>query len=118
MSQEHHGPTDDIVIYMDDSCTKNGETTAKAGFGMWFNQDNSRNTGLPVANTYNQSNNAAKILAINHALSITPLSANVHIKTDSKWSINTLGPNLEKNEDMDYVRDVIMELSGGVPEVC
>ena len=57
-----------IYVYTDGACTNNGTKNAKAGFGVYFGKDDSRN----VSESYNgpQTNNVAELLAIVKALSI------------------------------------------------
>ncbi|KAF8344043.1 RNase H-domain-containing protein [Cantharellus anzutake] len=93
----------DTVAYTDGSCTGNGETDAKAGFGVWIAPECPDNASLPVDRIFPQTNNSAEVLAINHAITTTPLRARLHIKTDSRWCVNALTVNLEKAEDQDYI---------------
>lgn len=45
-----------MVVYTDGSCTKNGETTAQVGSGVWFGENDPRNISLrvPYATQSNQ----------------------------------------------------------------
>ena len=77
-----------LNIYTDGACSNNGKPNAKAGFGVWFGENDERN----VSQTYNgrQTNNVAELLAIATALSIVKedieAGRNIHVYTDSEYS--------------------------------
>jgi ribonuclease HI len=91
----------EINVYTDGACSNNGKPDARAGFGVWFGKNDSRNnyesfTGI-------QTNNRAELLAIVSALSILRDDLDdgkiVNIYSDSSYSIRcctTYGKKCEK----------------------
>jgi len=77
-----------LNIYTDGACSNNGKATAKAGFGVWFGENDERN----ISRTYNgrQTNNVAELLAIVTALSIVRNDIEegriINLYTDSVYS--------------------------------
>ena len=57
-----------INVYTDGACQNNGKPDARAGFGIWFGEDDERNTSESF--TGQQTNNRAELLAIVKALTI------------------------------------------------
>tara|TARA_A100001015_G_scaffold248675_1_gene286219 strand:+ start:441 stop:1124 length:684 start_codon:yes stop_codon:yes gene_type:complete len=78
-----------INIYTDGACINNGKTDARAGFGIWFGENDERNTSESF--TGPQTNNRAELLGIIKALSILrdeiEKGQTVNIYTDSSYSI-------------------------------
>ena len=90
-----------INIYTDGACTNNGKTDARAGFGIWFGDNDERNTSESF--TGQQTNNRAELLAIIKALTIIrddiENGQRVNIYTDSTYSIRcstTYGERMSK----------------------
>ena len=90
-----------LNIYTDGACSNNGKPSAKAGFGVWFGENDERN----VSQTYNgrQTNNVAELLAIITALTIVKEDIEqgriIHLYTDSDYSkrcCTTYGEKMEK----------------------
>jgi ribonuclease HI len=90
-----------IFVYTDGACSNNGRANAKAGFGVYFGENDERN----VSESYNgvQTNNVAEMLAIIRALTILKddieQGQEVVIYSDSKYSIRcctTYGEKCEK----------------------
>ena len=54
-------------VFTDGSSLGNGKTGSKAGYGVYWGKEDSRNIGRPVA-TGDQTNNHGELLAVNHAL--------------------------------------------------
>ena len=52
----------DYYVYTDGACTNNGKETAKAGIGIYFQDNDSRNVSRRI--TGKQTNNRAELLAI------------------------------------------------------
>jgi len=79
----------EISVYTDGACIDNGKPYARAGYGIWFGENDLRNT----SETYNgkQTNNIAELLAIIKALTIldTEIKNNevIHIYSDSRYAI-------------------------------
>jgi ribonuclease HI len=80
-----------INIYTDGACSNNGKPNAKAGFGVWFGDDDARNISQPVPENGRQTNNVAELLAIVTALTVVRDDIEerriVHIYTDSEYSL-------------------------------
>ena len=90
-----------LNIYTDGACTNNGKSTAKAGFGVFFGENDERN----ISQTFNgrQTNNVAELLAIVTALSVVKNDIEegriIHLYTDSKYSkrcCTTYGEKMSK----------------------
>jgi len=80
----------DIVIYTDGACTKNGSKNAKAGIGIHFSKRN-KITFNDVSRTFtdNPTNQRAELAAILESLRLTKeLSNKIIVYTDSEYSIN------------------------------
>ena len=60
--------TQEITVYTDGACIDNGKPYARAGYGIWFKENDPRNT----SESYNgkQTNNIAELLAIIKTLTI------------------------------------------------
>lgn len=91
----------EINVYTDGACSNNGKPDARAGFGVWFGENDVRN----VSESFNgvQTNNRAELLAIVKALSILRENIekgdNINIYSDSSYSIRcctTYGKKCEK----------------------
>ncbi|TFK83414.1 hypothetical protein K466DRAFT_440347, partial [Polyporus arcularius HHB13444] len=76
------GLTDtDIEVYTDGSCIDNGLPDAKAGSGVWFATDDSRNIAERVPGDV-QSNQTAEIFAVTLAARAVPKHTPLHLVTD------------------------------------
>jgi len=88
-SSQHNQPSSEITVYTDGACIDNGKPYARAGYGIWFGENDPRNT----SESYNgkQTNNIAELLAIIKALTIldTEIKNNqiVNIYSDSRYAI-------------------------------
>lgn len=80
---------DKINIYTDGSCHNNGKKNAKAGMGIYFGENDSRNVSEKIVGL--QTNNVAELSAIIRAIELVTSELEsgleVHIYTDSKYSI-------------------------------
>jgi len=78
-----------ISVYTDGACIDNGKPYARAGYGIWFGENDKRNT----SETYKgkQTNNIAELLAIIKALTILDAEVKsnqiIHIYSDSRYAI-------------------------------
>ena len=76
-------------VYTDGACIDNGKPYARAGYGIWFGENDSRNT----SESYNgkQTNNIAELLAIIKALTILDVEIKrneiINIYSDSRYAI-------------------------------
>jgi ribonuclease HI len=109
-----------INIYTDGACTNNGKTDARAGFGIWFGENDDRNTSESF--TGQQTNNRAELLAIIKALTIVreeiEKGQKINIYTDSTYSIRcctTYGERMSKkgwqNKGTDIPNRELVEVS-------
>ena len=53
---------DEILVFTDGSCSNNGFSNAKAGIGVYFSEDDSRNVSKKIEGK--QTNNTAELSAI------------------------------------------------------
>ena len=77
-----------IYIYTDGSAKNNGKRSARAGVGVWFGPDDSRNISEPLVGP-EQTNNRAELTAILRALEAMSNRRNepITIVSDSQYSI-------------------------------
>lgn len=77
-----------IYVYTDGSCYGNGKKISFGGAGIYFGENDNRNTILPITNA---TNNIAELCAINKALEILKKdieqNTSIMIVSDSKYSI-------------------------------
>lgn len=87
-------------IYVDGSSLSNGKSGARAGWGMYFGEGDSRNSSGSVRGE--QTNNRAELTAIQRALDhVDDKDTSYVIHTDSQYSlsaVNTWGESWEKND--------------------
>ena len=100
-----------IHIYTDGACSNNGKPDARAGFGIWFGNEDERNTSESF--TGPQTNNRAELLAIIKALTILrddiEKGQAVNIYTDSTYSIRcctTYGEKMSKKSWKNKGKDI------------
>jgi len=93
---------DEIIVFTDGACSKNGAKDAKAGIGVYFGLNDTKNVSKRIQGK--QSNNTAEMLAIIEVFKILEneikQGKNVIIYSDSKYAINTFtewAPEWEKN---------------------
>lgn len=80
-----------LYIYTDGACINNGKKNAKAGIGIFFSENDKRNTSARLEGK--QSNNCAELEAIIKAIKLakSDLETNdVVIMTDSEYAIKCL----------------------------
>jgi len=95
-----------LCIYTDGSSLGNGKFGAVAGVGVFFGVGDSRNVSEPLQGE-RQTNQRAELTAILRALEIAPERQEVHIYTDSKYSISCVTEwyiNWEKNQWLTALR--------------
>jgi ribonuclease HI len=77
-----------IPIYTDGACSRNGYMDAKAGIGVFFGDNDSRNVSEAVGGEYKQTNNVAELLAFIRAIKIVINDGGKYkIYTDSEYVI-------------------------------
>ena len=59
---------EEINVYTDGACSRNGQPNAKAGLGVYFGDDDYRNYGARIGGK--QTNNRAEVMAILSAADI------------------------------------------------
>jgi ribonuclease HI len=77
---------DPIVIYIDGSSLNNGQPNARAGYGVYFGPQDSRNVSAPLRDGA-QTNQRAELMAAITALRSVDESAHVQLKSDSHYVI-------------------------------
>ena len=80
------GDQEMITVYTDGSCLGNGRSRAKAGIGVFFGFDDSRNVSEPFRD--NPTNQRAELAALIRALEVVGGTKRVTIYTDSRYSID------------------------------
>ena len=90
-----------ITIYTDGACKSNGYSNAKAGYGVFFGDNDIRNVSIALKDS-KKTNQVAELMAILVAIeSVMDEGKNIIIKTDSMYSINCITKwaiNWEKND--------------------
>ncbi|KAJ1719258.1 hypothetical protein LPJ53_005945, partial [Coemansia erecta] len=79
------------TVYTDGASQNNGRANARAGVGVYFGPNDSRNVSEPLSGP-RQTNQRAELTAIIRAMEQAPPQpgATLHIITDSQYSINCL----------------------------
>jgi ribonuclease HI len=92
----------DLIIYCDGSCTNNGKSDARAGYGIYISKNNAvlHTHSARVPSGEAQTNQRAELLAIQYALNYVGDSGHTAtIYTDSKYAMDCLikwAPTWEK----------------------
>lgn len=82
--------TDDVTVYTDGSCIRNGDENAQAGAGAWYGPEHAKNKSIRVGMDL-QSNQTGELTAILAVARVEMgLPAPLHIVTDSMYTINGL----------------------------
>jgi ribonuclease HI len=92
----------EITVYTDGACFRNGKANARSGGGVWFGPNDDRNSAIRVPGPQ-QSNQAGEIVAIIAAIEKTPINQPLRIISDSKYVIEGLTSNLTKWEDQGWI---------------
>jgi ribonuclease HI len=74
-------------VYCDGSCLNNGKQNARAGYGVYFGENDLRNKAGKLPGT-TQTNNRGELMAILEALKISS-SGDIEIITDSNLAVKT-----------------------------
>ena len=83
--------SENIIIYTDGSCINNGKPNAQAGIGIYFGENDKRNISEKFIN--GPTNQRAEIYAIIKCIDILNsenIKKNIHIYTDSQYTINCI----------------------------
>jgi ribonuclease HI len=92
----------EITIYTDGACNRNGKANAQSGSGVWFGPDHEMNMAIRVPGSQ-QSNQVGELVAIIAAIEKIPLNQLLKIITDSKYAIDGLTTHLGKWEDLGWI---------------
>jgi ribonuclease HI len=87
-----------ITMYTNGACFNNGKEDARSGSGIWFGQNDSRNTALKVPGKA-QSNQIGEICTVIIAAEKVLRYQPMIIVTDSKYVINGLTTHLDEWEN-------------------
>ena len=91
---------DNMIVFTDGACTNNGYKNAKAGIGVYFNENDERNVSRAI--TGKQTNNTAELSAVIEVFTIleNDIKENkkITIYTDSEYVIKCCGSYGEKCE--------------------
>jgi ribonuclease HI len=103
-----------LKVYTDGACSNNGKVNAKAGLGVYFGENDSRNISKRVIGK--QTNNVAELLAIIEVFSILKdeikLYEKIIIYSDSKIAIGWCTTTGEK-----YAKQSWTKKGGKIPNV-
>ena len=98
----------EYYVYTDGACSNNGKENAKAGIGIYFQDNDSRNVSKRI--TGKQTNNRAELLAIIVAYFIIERDIekgqNVVIVTDSEYAIRCFTTYGEKCDSQGWKKEI------------
>ena len=98
----------DYYVYTDGACSNNGKENAKAGIGVYFQHNDSRNVSKRI--TGKQTNNRAELLAIIVSYFIIEndieKGLSIVIVTDSEYAIRCFTSYGEKCEKQGWKKDI------------
>eukprot|EP00842_Homolaphlyctis_polyrhiza_P004757 jgi/Hompol1/5282/HPOL_004305-RA len=78
-------PLNRVHVYTDGACVNNGKASARAGYGVYFSDNDPRNIAMPLSGDVH-TNNRAELTAVIEAIRRTPGDVTVH--TDSTYVHN------------------------------
>jgi len=93
---------DTITVYTDGACINNGLENATAGSGVWYGDNNRRNSSTRVTHE-NQTNQTGELTAILIALKDNPPESNLRIISDSKYAIDGLTKHAKEWESHNWM---------------
>ena len=100
----------DYYVYTDGSCINNGKPDAKAGIGIYFDDDDPRNVSRCIDAAEKATNNVAELTAIIEAHSIIAADVaagkRVEIMTDSEYAIKCLTGYGDKCSRKNWEQDI------------
>lgn len=98
----------DYYVYTDGACVNNGKKNAKAGYGIYFGENDKRNVSKRIIGK--QTNNVAELTAIIETYKIIEndinSKMNIVIFTDSKYALKCVGSYGKKQELNDWKDDI------------
>lgn len=98
-----HGNGETIRLATDGSCKDANTTEARAGAGVFVEDDDERNKSLRVPKELTQTNQVAEMYAVLEAARSFPGNETLEILTDSRYVIKSLTSNLKANEDRGFI---------------
>ncbi|KFY48406.1 hypothetical protein V495_01362 [Pseudogymnoascus sp. VKM F-4514 (FW-929)] len=101
-SRDSDAKSKPLSIYTDGSSLANGQVGAVAGVGVFFGDGDDRNISEALEGEL-QTNQRAELTAILRALEIAPMHREVHIYTDSNYSINCVTTWFKKWETNNWL---------------
>jgi len=100
----------DYYVYTDGSCIHNGKPNAKAGYGIYFGENDERNVSKRIEEGGKQTNNIAELTAIVEAYKIIQedlkKGKTVGIVSDSVYSLRCITSYGEKCNKNDWKEDI------------
>lgn len=96
-----------MIVYTDGACFNNGFKNAKAGYGIYFGENDPRNVSARVPDDLPQTNNVGELLAIIEAIKISNQSG-ITIYTDSEYCIKMANKLVfdPKAKNMELVKEL------------
>ena len=92
----------EVSVYTDGACFRNGKANAQSGSGVWHGPDHEMNRAIRVPGTQ-QSNQVGELVAIIAAVEAIPINQPLIIITDSKYAIEGLTSHLGRWEDHGWI---------------
>ena len=92
----------ETTVYTDGACINNGNENARAGSGVWYEDNDPRNLSIRVAGKV-QSNQTGELVAVLLAVRNHPPDEDLRIISDSRYVIDGLTKNVEKWEKRDWL---------------
>ena len=100
----------DYYVYTDGSCINNGKINPIAGIGIYFNENDNRNVSSLITHEDKLTNNIAELMALIKCYEIVKheldIGKKICIFTDSQYSIKCATFYGEKNEQLDWKKDI------------
>lgn len=98
----------DLYVYTDGACVNNGKNNARAGYGIYFGENDKRNVSKRVDGK--QTNNVAELTAIIETYKIIEKDIhskkNIIIFTDSEYALKCIGSYSKKQELNEWKNDI------------
>jgi ribonuclease HI len=99
----------DYYVYTDGACANNGRKNARAGYGIYFGENDTRNRSAPIVGD-KQTNNVAELTAILKTFSIIEndiaCGKKIMIMSDSSYALRCIGDYGKRCYDDGWKKDV------------
>ena len=96
------GGTRTTTVYTDGACINNGTEEAQAGYGVWFGEDDPRNSSGRVPHKI-QSNQTGELMAVLVAVKTHIPNEHLRIISDSKYVVEGLTKHRRRWESRGWV---------------